>query len=71
MSCFENLQIEERTMDQSMWKKYDTYVAKNSKPRMPDRGYSISGYLDRLAGHYTTYFISKTPNMERTSKCIY
>ena len=47
-------------MNQADWKeKYKQYAAKHSTPRMPDRGYGISGYMDRLAGHYTSYFTSK------------
>ena len=48
-------------MNPTAWKeKYKEYATKHSIPQMPDRGYGISGYLDRLAGHYTSYFISKS-----------
>jgi hypothetical protein len=52
-------------------KKYEDYARQHavggvahisreaSPPKMPDRGHGISAYLDRLAGHYTAYFISR------------
>lgn len=40
--------------------RYTEYLTKHSVPKMPDRGYGISGYMDRLAGHYTAFFTSKS-----------
>ena len=39
--------------------KYTAHLSRNSIPKMTDRCYGISGYLDRLAGHYTAFFTSK------------
>lgn len=42
------------------WKqKYKTYAEQHAVKAMPDRGYGVSGYLDRLAGHYTSYYVSR------------
>ena len=49
-------------MEYTDWaKKYKSYTERYGVASMPDRGYGISGYMDRLAGHYTAYFISKAP----------
>lgn len=55
-----------------IWKKkYEEYARQHAvagvahislattRPSMPDHGYGISAYLDRLAGRYTAYFVSK------------
>lgn len=42
------------------WKqKYKAYAKQHAVNVMPDQGYGISGYLDRLAGHYTNYYVSR------------
>jgi len=47
-------------MTTAEWKKkYKDYSEKHAVHDMPDRGYGISGYLDRLAGHYTGYYVHR------------
>jgi hypothetical protein len=49
------------------WKqKYKTYAEQHAVKAMPDRGYGISGYLDRLAGHYTNYYTSRAEAIKAT-----
>jgi hypothetical protein len=41
-------------------KKYNAYIKKYALPRMPDRGYGITGFPQSLRGSYTAFFKSKT-----------